>query len=87
YFLIILGISTKDDPEVLPMFSSFVVSSLSCQKRDGTTRARDLAMVRVLAFAKLGTLGYCSILLSDVHQGDTPRLLFIYQRWINSMYL
>jgi hypothetical protein len=53
-------------------------------------------MVRVLALchnaialfhsAKLGTLGSCNLLLSDVQQGDTPRLLFIYKRWINSIY-
>ncbi|XP_025796027.1 uncharacterized protein LOC112876187 isoform X2 [Panicum hallii] len=67
----------------------------SCQQKYGTTRARDLAMVRVLALchnaiahanAKLGTLGSCNLLLSDVQQGDTPRLLFIYKRWINSIY-
>ncbi|PWZ24364.1 hypothetical protein Zm00014a_004252 [Zea mays] len=67
----------------------------SCQQRYGIARARDLAMVRALALchnaighanAKLGTLGYCNLLLSDVHQGDTPRLLFIYQRWVNSIY-
>lgn len=70
-------------------------SDRSCQQRYGIARARDLAMVRALALchnaighanAKLGTLGYCNLLLSDVHQGDTPRLLFIYQRWINSIY-
>ncbi|CAN6282833.1 unnamed protein product [Urochloa humidicola] len=67
----------------------------SCQQRYGTTRARDLAMVRMLALchnaighanAKLGSLGSCNLLLSDVLQGDTPRSLFIYQRWINSIY-
>ena len=36
--------------------------------------------------AKLGTLGSCNLLLSDVQQGDTPRSLFIYKRWINSIY-
>ncbi|KAG0549269.1 hypothetical protein BDA96_01G240600 [Sorghum bicolor] len=70
-------------------------SERSCQQRYGTTRARDLAMVRVLALcynaighanAKLGTLGSCNLLLSDVHQDDTPRSLFIYQRWIDSIY-
>ncbi|CAL4942233.1 unnamed protein product [Urochloa decumbens] len=67
----------------------------SCQQRYGTTRARDLAMVRILALchnaighanAKLGSLGSCNLLLSDVLQGDTPRSLFIYKRWINSIY-
>ena len=36
--------------------------------------------------AKLGTLGSCNLLLSDVQQGDTPRSLFIYKRWINSIH-
>ncbi|OQU91669.1 hypothetical protein SORBI_3001G226200 [Sorghum bicolor] len=71
------------------------IQKRSCQQRYGTTRARDLAMVRVLALcynaighanAKLGTLGSCNLLLSDVHQDDTPRSLFIYQRWIDSIY-
>ncbi|KAM0857379.1 hypothetical protein ACQ4PT_048510 [Festuca glaucescens] len=67
----------------------------SCQQRYGNTRARDLAMVRILALCqnaithanvKLGTLGSCNLLLSDVHQGDNPRSLFIYKRWISSIY-
>ncbi|CAL4917089.1 unnamed protein product [Urochloa decumbens] len=70
-------------------------SERSCQQRYETTRARDLAMVRILALchnaighanAKLGSLGSCNLLLSDVLQGDTPRSLFIYKRWINSVY-
>jgi hypothetical protein len=32
-FLIISGISTKDTPGVLPMFSSLLVSSLLCMLR------------------------------------------------------
>ncbi|XP_037450498.1 uncharacterized protein LOC119320521 isoform X4 [Triticum dicoccoides] len=36
--------------------------------------------------AKLGTIGSCNLLLSDVHQGDNPRSLFIYKRWIGSIY-
>uniref|UniRef100_A0A0D9XKE8 Uncharacterized protein n=1 Tax=Leersia perrieri TaxID=77586 RepID=A0A0D9XKE8_9ORYZ len=36
--------------------------------------------------AKLGSPGSCTLLLSDVHQGDTPRSLFIYKRWIGSIY-
>ncbi|TVU30439.1 hypothetical protein EJB05_22063 [Eragrostis curvula] len=70
-------------------------SERTCQQRYGNTRARDLAMVRILALchdaiahanAKLGPLGSCNLLLSDVHQGDTPRLLFIYKRWTSSIY-
>ncbi|XBJ23908.1 hypothetical protein VPH35_001908 [Triticum aestivum] len=70
-------------------------SERSCQLRYGNTRARDLALVRILALcqnaishanAKLGTIGSCNLLLSDVHQGDNPRSLFIYKRWIGSIY-
>uniref|UniRef100_A0ACD5V970 Uncharacterized protein n=1 Tax=Avena sativa TaxID=4498 RepID=A0ACD5V970_AVESA len=70
-------------------------SERSCQQRYGNTRARDLAMVRILALCqnaiahanlKLGTLGSCNLLLSDVHQGDNPRSMFIYKRWISSIY-
>ncbi|KAL6883227.1 hypothetical protein ACP4OV_010641 [Aristida adscensionis] len=54
-------------------------SERSCQQRYGNTRARDLALVRILALcqnaiahanAKLGAAGLCNLLLSDVHQGD-----------------
>ncbi|XP_015697178.1 uncharacterized protein LOC102711378 [Oryza brachyantha] len=70
-------------------------SERSCQQRYGNARARDLAVIRMLALcqnaithanAKLGTPGSCNLLLSDVHQGDTPRSLFIYKRWISSIY-
>ncbi|KAI8527835.1 hypothetical protein RHMOL_Rhmol12G0104900 [Rhododendron molle] len=30
--------------------------------------------------------GPCNLLLSDTHHGDSPRLLFIYKRWISSVY-
>nr|CAB3494484.1 unnamed protein product [Digitaria exilis]CAB3504687.1 unnamed protein product [Digitaria exilis] len=54
-------------------------SERSCQQRYGTSRARDVAMIRALALchnaiahanAKLGTLGSCNLLLSDVQQAD-----------------
>ncbi|KAK3153883.1 hypothetical protein QOZ80_2BG0182740 [Eleusine coracana subsp. coracana] len=70
-------------------------SERTCQQRYGNSRAQDLGMVRILALChdaiahantKLGSLGSCSLLLSDVHQGDTPRLLFIYKRWMSSIY-
>ncbi|PNT67505.1 uncharacterized protein LOC100842867 isoform X1 [Brachypodium distachyon] len=75
-------------------FAGFFLERI-CQQRYGNTRARDLAMVRTLALCqnaiahantKLGTLGSCNLLLSDVHQGDNPRSLFIYKRWISSIY-
>ncbi|GJN20806.1 hypothetical protein PR202_gb08228 [Eleusine coracana subsp. coracana] len=54
-------------------------SERTCQQRYGNSRAQDLGMVRILALChdaiahantKLGSLGSCSLLLSDVHQGD-----------------
>lgn len=28
----------------------------------------------------------CELVLSDTHKGDAPRLLYIYKRWISSIY-
>nr|GLL42412.1 uncharacterized protein LOC109183739 isoform X5 [Ipomoea trifida] len=28
----------------------------------------------------------CQLLLSDTHLGDSPRLLYIYKRWVSSIY-
>ncbi|CAH9082532.1 unnamed protein product [Cuscuta epithymum] len=30
--------------------------------------------------------GQCRLLLSDTHHGDNPRLLYIYKRWVSSIY-
>ncbi|CAH9112780.1 unnamed protein product [Cuscuta europaea] len=30
--------------------------------------------------------GQCQLLLSDTHHGDSPRLLYIYKRWVSSIY-
>ncbi|WOL07460.1 hypothetical protein Cni_G16201 [Canna indica] len=63
-----------------------------CQQRYGNARGRDLAMARTLALCrdaiihanqKLEAQGSCKLLLADRHQGDNPRLLFIYKRWID----
>ncbi|KAG8088646.1 hypothetical protein GUJ93_ZPchr0010g10497 [Zizania palustris] len=70
-------------------------SERRCHQRYGNARAQDLAVVHILALcqnaivhanAKLGTLGSCNLLISDTHQGDTPRSLFIYKRWIGAIY-
>ncbi|XP_022762541.1 uncharacterized protein LOC111308479 isoform X2 [Durio zibethinus] len=63
----------------------------SCQERYGNTRGRDLAMVRTLALCHNATIhankkGSCKLLLSDTHHGDSPRLLFIYKRWIPTIF-
>ncbi|KAJ0969260.1 hypothetical protein J5N97_022137 [Dioscorea zingiberensis] len=61
----------------------------TCQNRYGNARGRDLAMVRTLALCQDAityTKGACKLLLADTHQGDNPRLLFIYKRWIQSFF-
>ncbi|XP_047338011.1 uncharacterized protein LOC124941706 isoform X2 [Impatiens glandulifera] len=55
-------------------------------------RGRDLAMVRVLALCQsaishANKIGPCTLLLSDTCHGDSPRLLFIYKRWISSIFM
>lgn len=63
----------------------------NCQERYNNTRGRDLAMVRVLALCRNAILyanekGPCQLLLSDTHNGDSPRLLYLYKRWVSSIY-
>ncbi|XP_072963312.1 uncharacterized protein [Typha angustifolia] len=67
----------------------------NCQLRYGNARGRDLGMVHTLALCqdaiihangKMQPAGSCTLLLADTHQGDTPRLLFIYKRWINCIF-
>lgn len=31
--------------------------------------------------------GPCQLLLSDTHNGDSPRLLYLYKRWVSSIYV
>ncbi|XP_055807849.1 uncharacterized protein LOC129876427 isoform X3 [Solanum dulcamara] len=63
----------------------------NCQERYNNTRGRDLAMVRVLALCHNAIMyanekGPCQLLLSDTHNGDSPRLLYLYKRWVSSIY-
>nr|DAD29763.1 TPA_asm: hypothetical protein HUJ06_031231 [Nelumbo nucifera] len=67
----------------------------NCKERLGNPRGRDLAMVRTLALCwdaiahaneSLASGEPCRLFLSDTHHGDTPRLLFIYKRWIPSIF-
>ncbi|RWR74454.1 hypothetical protein CKAN_00278300 [Cinnamomum micranthum f. kanehirae] len=67
-----------------------------CQQRYGNARGRDLAMVRTLALCwdamihaneRLGSGGPCRLLLSDTHHGESPRLFYIYKRWIPSIFI
>ncbi|KAJ4977150.1 hypothetical protein NE237_002256 [Protea cynaroides] len=67
----------------------------SCKERLNNPRGRDLLMVRTLALCydavmhaneRLPSGNACNLLFSDTHHGDTPRSLFIYKRWISSIY-
>ncbi|EEF50112.1 uncharacterized protein LOC8285683 [Ricinus communis] len=63
----------------------------SCQERYENPRGRDLAMVRILALCHNAVMhanekGHCKLLLSDTHHGDSPRLLFIYKRWVSAIF-
>lgn len=62
-----------------------------CQERYNNPRGRDLAIVRTLALCRNAIIhanetGPCKLLLSDTHHGDLPRLLYIYKRWVSSIY-
>ncbi|PSS27007.1 ATPase [Actinidia chinensis var. chinensis] len=64
----------------------------NCQERYNNPRGRDLTMVRILALCHNAIIhanergSSCKLLLSDTHHGDSPRLLFIYKRWVSSIY-
>ncbi|PKI71421.1 uncharacterized protein LOC116210341 isoform X2 [Punica granatum] len=65
----------------------------SCQEKYANPRGRDLAMVRTLALchnavlhAKRSIEGNCEVLLADTHHGDSPRLLYVYKRWVTSIF-
>ncbi|KAL5552586.1 hypothetical protein UlMin_039987 [Ulmus minor] len=63
----------------------------SCQERYGNPRGRELAMVRTLALCHNAIVHAnerrpCKLVLSDTHHGDSPRLLFIYKRWVSTIF-
>ncbi|PON54807.1 P-loop containing nucleoside triphosphate hydrolase [Parasponia andersonii] len=63
----------------------------SCQERYGNPRGRELAMIRTLALCHnaithANETRPCKLLLSDTHHGDSPRLLFIYKRWVSTVF-
>ncbi|XP_050373460.1 uncharacterized protein LOC126791100 [Argentina anserina] len=63
----------------------------SCQQRYGNPRGRDLAMVRTLALCQNAMVHAnetrpCKLLLSDTHHGESPRFLFIYKRWVSTIF-
>ncbi|KAL8138177.1 hypothetical protein V2J09_004178 [Rumex salicifolius] len=63
-----------------------------CQERYDNVRGREMTMVRLLslcqdAIAHANKTAPCELLLTETHHGDSPQLLFIYKRWISSMFL
>ncbi|KAF5187113.1 tRNA dimethylallyltransferase [Thalictrum thalictroides] len=67
----------------------------NCQAKYSNQRGRDLAIVRTLALCRdaithanerLASRPPCKLLLSDTQHGDTPRLFFIYKRWVPSIF-
>lgn len=63
----------------------------TCQERYDNPRGRDLAMVRTLALCYNAVIhanekSPCKLLLSDTHLGNSTRLLYIYKRWISSIF-
>ncbi|OVA09667.1 hypothetical protein BVC80_9101g203 [Macleaya cordata] len=81
---------------IVDNFGDFFHES-NCQERYGNHRGRDLAIVRTLALCRDAIIhanerlesaggGSCKLLLSETHHGDTPRSLFIYKRWVPSIF-
>ncbi|KAM7478881.1 hypothetical protein LguiA_027094 [Lonicera macranthoides] len=63
----------------------------NCQEKYNNPRGRDLAIVKTLALCHnaithANETAPCKLLLSDTHHGDSPRLLYIYKRWVSSIY-
>ncbi|KAK2970590.1 hypothetical protein RJ640_011779 [Escallonia rubra] len=63
----------------------------SCQERYSNPRGRDLTIVRTLALCQNAIMhanetGPCKLLLSDTYHGDSTRWLYIYKRWVSSIY-
>ncbi|GKU96262.1 hypothetical protein SLEP1_g9513 [Rubroshorea leprosula] len=76
---------------VIDNFGDFF-NEWNCQERHRNPRGRDLAMVHTLALCHnaithANQKGPCQLLLSDTHQGDAPRLLYIYKRWIQTIFV
>ncbi|KAL2943762.1 Regulatory protein NPR3 [Bienertia sinuspersici] len=75
---------------IIDDFGDFFHDS-NCQQRYSNSRGRDLAMIRILALCHsaithANKTTTCQLLVSDTHLGDSPRHLFIYKRWISSIF-
>ncbi|XP_010532644.1 PREDICTED: uncharacterized protein LOC104808624 isoform X2 [Tarenaya hassleriana] len=60
------------------------------KERPTNSRARDMAMVRTLALCRNAIAhakkAPCQLILSETSNGDPPKSLFIYKRWVPSIY-
>uniref|UniRef100_A0A9I9DR78 Uncharacterized protein n=1 Tax=Cucumis melo TaxID=3656 RepID=A0A9I9DR78_CUCME len=59
-----------------------------CQAKYANPRGRDIAMVRTLALCHnaVSLAKPCQLVLSDTHHGESPRLIFIYKRWVPTIF-
>ncbi|KAJ8773532.1 hypothetical protein K2173_005778 [Erythroxylum novogranatense] len=97
FFLLLLSVASHGEnltfffPQIHMAFVTYLITERVCRAQYGNPRGRDMAMVRVLALCHnalrhANEKGYCGLILSDTHYGDSPRLLFIYKRWIHSIF-
>ncbi|XP_060969239.1 uncharacterized protein LOC115715271 isoform X2 [Cannabis sativa] len=80
---------TFPDTVIVDDFGDFFEDS--CQERYGN-RGRELAMIRTLALCHNAIMHAngirpCKLLLSDTHHGESTRLLFIYKRWVSTIFI
>ncbi|XP_045823788.1 uncharacterized protein LOC123916382 [Trifolium pratense] len=92
YFAAFHLYDTLPDAVVIDDFGDFFDNKV-CQQRYANSRGRDLAMIKSLALCHnainyANQKGSCMLLLSDTHahQGDSPRLHFIYKKWIHTTF-
>ncbi|KAG7025230.1 hypothetical protein SDJN02_11725 [Cucurbita argyrosperma subsp. argyrosperma] len=78
-------------PMFLFPFSFHLLFVRRCQEKYANPRGRDLAMVRTLALCHnamslANQCRPCQLVLSDTHHGESPRLIFIYKRWVPTIF-
>ncbi|VVA98586.1 unnamed protein product [Arabis nemorensis] len=74
--------------------SSDVLNRIQIKNSKGSvmnSRGRDMAMVRTLALCHNAIVDAnkktaCELVLSETNHGDSPRSLFIYKRWIQTIF-
>ncbi|KAF7836541.1 putative P-loop containing nucleoside triphosphate hydrolase [Senna tora] len=76
---------------VIDDFGDFFHHKMCQERYNSNPRGRDLAMVRSLALchnaiAYANQKGSCKLVLSDTYHGDSPKLHFIYKKWIPTIF-